>query len=135
MPDDYKPAKGCTLLIPSGTVADPDGKHWFVVATNPCDAGFHLLVSISSVMPNRVHDPTCLLEAGEHPFLNRQSYVFYRMPRQLGHGGIIRCASTGLYVPKESCTETVLKKNLRRDNSLSNDAAMGKRIFSANGTR
>ena len=110
MPSDYDPSKGCTLLIPSGTASDPDAKHLFVVVTNRCDGGFHLLISVSSVKPNRIYDPTCLLEAGEHPFLDRQSYVFYAMPRQLGHAGMIKCVSTGLYVPKDSCTQAVLEK-------------------------
>jgi hypothetical protein len=109
-PDDYLPGKGCTLLIPSGTLLDPDGKHLFVVLTNPCEGGHHLLASISSVKPNRAHDPTCILEAGEHPWLDRKSYVFYARVRQVPHAGLIKCVRSGLYIPKENCDEPVLKK-------------------------
>jgi len=109
-PDDYLPSKGCTLLIPSGTTLHPDRKHLFVVLTNPCAGGQHLLISISSVKQNRWHDPTCILEAGEHPFLDHQSYVFYARPQQIGQAGIIKCVKSGLYIVKENCDEAVLKK-------------------------
>jgi len=108
--DDYLPGKGCTLLIPSRTLLDPDGRHLFVVLTNRCDGGQHLLVSISSVKPNRGHDPTCILEAGEHPWVNRQSYVLYAKVRQVPHVGLIKCVKSGLYIPKENCDEAALKK-------------------------
>jgi hypothetical protein len=108
--EDYLPRKGCRLLIPSGTAFNPDGQHLFVVLTNPCEGGLHLLASISSVKPNRSYDSTCVLQAGEHPFLDRQSYVFYAKVRQILHAGIIRCAKSGLYIPKENCAPAVLKK-------------------------
>lgn len=110
MPDDFKPSKGCALLIPSGTASNPDSKHLFIVLTNPCDGGFHLLVSVSSVKSGRAHDSTCLLKPGEHPFIERQSYVFYARPRQLGHTGIMRCVASGLYVLKELCAENMLER-------------------------
>ncbi len=108
--EDYLPRKGCTLLIPSGTAFNPDGQHLFVVLTNPCGAGQHLLVSISSVKPNRSYDPTCVLQAGEHPFLDRQSYVFYAKIQQRPGAGIISCVKSGLFIPKEDCDASVLKK-------------------------
>jgi hypothetical protein len=108
--EDYLPSKGCTLLIPSGTIFNPDGRHLFVVLTNPCEGGLHVLASISSVKPNRSYDSTCVLQAGEHPFLDRQSFVFYAKIQQVPHAGIIRCVKSGLYIPKENCDATVLKR-------------------------
>jgi hypothetical protein len=108
--DDYAPSKGCTLLIPSGTTLNPDSKHLFVVLTNPCAGGQHLLTSITSMKPNRPYDPTCVLEAGEHPFLDHQSYVFYARPKQVGHAGIIKCVKAGIYIAKQNCDEALLKK-------------------------
>jgi hypothetical protein len=134
-PDEYKPAKGCTLLIPSGTAVDPDGKHLFVVVTNPCTGGFHLLVSVTSVKPNRQHDPTCLLEAGEHPFLDRQSYVFYAKAQQLGHAGIIKCVGSGLYITKESCTAGMLKKVCEGISASAMTPRWAKEYFRVNGAR
>jgi hypothetical protein len=110
MPDEYKPSKGCSLLIPSGTTSNPNNKHLFVVLTNPCEGGFHLLASVSSVKPNRSHDSTCLLEAEEHPFIQHQSYVLYAKAQQLGHAGIVKCVKTGLYVPKEPFGRTLLDR-------------------------
>jgi hypothetical protein len=103
-------SKGSALLIPSGTPANPGGKHLFIVLTNPCTGNQHLLVSVTSVKPDRYCDPTCTLEAAEHEFLQQQSFVFYQRPRQLSNAGIIKCAKSGLYTPKEDCTAELLEK-------------------------
>lgn len=109
-PDSYLPSKGCALLIPSGTLSNPDLKHLFAVVTNKCNGAQHLLVSISSVKPNRAFDSTCILEVGGHPFIDTQSFVFYAKPQQLGHAGIIRCVNGGLYIEKEDFHPSILKK-------------------------
>jgi hypothetical protein len=110
MPNEYKPAKGSALLIPSGTPANPSGKHLFVVLTNPCEGNQHLLVSISSIKPDRYCDPTCSLEVAEHEFIEQQSFVFYQRPKQLPHVGIVKCTKSGLYSPKKDCTAELLEK-------------------------
>jgi hypothetical protein len=50
------------------------------------------------------------LEASAHPWLDRQSYVFYQKVRQVPHAGLIKCVKSGLYVPKEEFDEAVLKR-------------------------
>jgi hypothetical protein len=109
-PGDYQPIKGCTLLIPSGPPLIPDGMHLFVVLTNPCDGKQHLLASISSVKEGISHDPTCVLEKDAHPWLDRQSYVFYAKVRQIPSAGLVKCVKSGLYIPKEDCDKAALKK-------------------------
>lgn len=44
----YQVLKKGTLLIPSGPTHDPDKKHLFVVCTDVCAEGRHLLVPINS---------------------------------------------------------------------------------------
>lgn len=44
----YQVLKKGTLLIPSGPTHDPDKKHLFVVCTDACAEGRHLLVPINS---------------------------------------------------------------------------------------
>ena len=107
---DYTPTKGSTLLIPSGTSSNPDGKHLFFILTNPCAGNQHLLVSATSVKPARAHDPTCLLAAGAHPFIEHQSYIFYAGVKQLPHSGIIKCVSGTIYTPKEPCDPQLLER-------------------------
>lgn len=110
MPGNYTPNKGCTLLIPSGTAARPDTKHLFFALTNPCVGNQHLLVSASSIRDGRVHDATCELAVGDHPFIEAKSYIFYAKPIQLPHQGIIKCVSSAIYVAKEDCNPEVFAR-------------------------
>jgi hypothetical protein len=69
-----------TILIPSGTACEPDKKHLFVVCTDACAEGRHLLVPIAS-WTNDLCDATCKLAKGEHPFIAHPSYILYRKAR------------------------------------------------------
>lgn len=65
-----------TILIVSGPKNDPDKKHLHVVCTDPDENGDVLLVPVCSV-GTTYHDPTCLLQDHEHPFLRHDSYICY----------------------------------------------------------
>ncbi|MFD1610854.1 hypothetical protein ACFSCW_03455 [Sphingomonas tabacisoli] len=73
----YVPARRDTLLIPSG----PDGDHLFVITTDACLSGRHLLVNFTKAKPGRHVDDACLLAPGDHPFVTADSYVLYRSAR------------------------------------------------------
>ena len=107
---NYLPTKASTLLIPSGTVADPGKKHLFFILTNRCADGFHLAISMSSIKSGRVHDPTCLLKVGDYPFIDRDSFMSYRLSRQLHHEGIKNGVESPLYIAKEDCNLDVLQR-------------------------
>jgi hypothetical protein len=107
---DYLPTKASTLLIPSGTATDPGRHHLFFLVTNRCPNGLHLAVSLSSIETGRVHDSTCLLTIGDHPFVTRDSFIVYRMARLLHHEGIKKCVDSKVYIAKEDCDAAVLKR-------------------------
>lgn len=71
----YVPYKGGTLLIPTGN----SGYHLFVILTDRCAAGQHLLANFTSVPDTGAYDQTCLINPGEHPFVKHPSYVMYRL--------------------------------------------------------
>lgn len=72
----FQPLRTFTLHIPgTGPAHNPDKAHLFVILTNTCKDGKNLLVPICSERPKC--DRTCLLGAGDHPFLNRLSFVSY----------------------------------------------------------
>lgn len=73
-------ARAGTLLIPSGPAHDPDRHHLHVVCTDPCNDGKQLIVGINSWINDQC-DAACILQAHEHQWLNRVSYVFYRKAR------------------------------------------------------
>lgn len=78
----FIPAKRATVLIPSGPEHDPDRFHLFILLTDPVtEEKLVLIVSVSSVKPGIWHDPTCILETGEHRFITRKSWVDYRTAR------------------------------------------------------
>jgi hypothetical protein len=76
----YQVLKKGTILIPSGTTFDPGKHHLFVVCTDACKDGKHLLVPIAT-WTNDLCDDTCRLTAGEHRFIKHASYILYRKAR------------------------------------------------------
>lgn len=76
----YPVLKKGTILIPSGTTFAPDKHHLFVVCTDACRDGKHLLVPIAT-WTNDHCDTTCRLIAGEHGFIKHASYILYRKAR------------------------------------------------------
>lgn len=72
----YVPYKKGTLWIPSGP---NDTKHLFVIVTDKCEAGLHLIVNFTSIRGGVPYDPACVLAAGDHPAIKQPSYVYYAM--------------------------------------------------------
>lgn len=87
------PLKKGTLLIPSGPHHDPDRMHLHVVCTDPCSDGKQLLVPICSYVAPC--DLTCVLEAHEHSWLKKKSYVLY------AKADIVSCAAINLGIEEE----------------------------------
>ena len=69
----YVPRAGDTIFVPH--TGGPSGEHLHVVMNDACPEGNHLLVPICSYRP--LCDLTCVLEGGDHIFLNHRSYVSY----------------------------------------------------------
>lgn len=68
--------KRATLhILNTGPSYDPGRGHLHVILTNCNPDQTHLIIPIRSRHPRC--DETCLLGAGDHPFLNRESYVSY----------------------------------------------------------
>jgi len=89
-----------TILIPSGTTHDAGRKHLFVVCTDACVEGKHLLTRISSWI-NDLCDPTCRFAAGEHPFIKHTSYLLYRKSRiELG-ADLVKGLDNGMLAPHD----------------------------------
>lgn len=67
-----------TLLILSGPV-----DHLHIVMNDPVYSHEHgweavLAVNISSIKEGIYFDPSCIVHPGQHPFVNRDSWVVYR---------------------------------------------------------
>jgi hypothetical protein len=96
------------MLMPSGTNDNPDQKHLFIVCSDACAEGNHLLVSITGWI-NHLCDGTTRLGKGDHPFLYKDSYVFYRKAR-IEHGDAIsKGVAAGEFVLKEPISDDWVK--------------------------
>ena len=69
------------FLIPSHPGIDEDEYHLFTVLTDPAKDNSVLLVNASTVYTGVVHDTTCYLNVGDHPFIRHLSYIFYAKSR------------------------------------------------------
>ena len=74
----YRPVRKAGLLIPTGTYNAPDALHLHFILTDRCSHGMHLLGSVASIRRGKFHDPTVIIEPGDHPFITQRSYVIYR---------------------------------------------------------
>lgn len=89
-----------TVLIPSGPSHDPNRKHLHVICTDPDDHGCQLIVSICTKI-NDLCDPACTLQAHEHDFLTRESYVLYRKATIVEQSALANGVAASIFVPRE----------------------------------
>ncbi len=99
----YVPYKKGTVLIPTGGT-----KHLFVILTDKCPAGEHLLVNVSSIKPNMKHDTTCIVNAGEHRFITKDSYVEYRRAEIIAAARLSKLVDTFVYTAHDDVTDDLL---------------------------
>src|ERR1700722_4133404 len=95
----FLPAKKKTVHIPSG-----EGLHLFVIITDACNGGKHLMVSFSTIKKDmRYHDPACVLlpEDNHHRFITLKSFVSYAQIQERPTVRIVQCVENGSYIPSD----------------------------------
>lgn len=101
----FLPLRRATLLIPSGPQSDPDRKHLFILLTDPHDDETGkkciLMVSLSTIRPGMPYDSTCILYAGDHPFVKHDSNVVYQKARLEDADKVLRGVKCGQLVPQD----------------------------------
>lgn len=103
MPD--LPYKSGGILMPF----QPD-LHLFAIMNDPCPAKLCLVVMVTSVRANRKHDPTCILDVGDHPFITHPSYMLYRMAETIRADQISARITKRVYIPKEDFPPAVFNR-------------------------
>lgn len=107
---------GETLLIPSGPAHDPGRRHLFIVLTDPlpadsADATPHVVVvSICSIVAGQNHDATCELGPGDHPFVDRPSFVDYSTAYIVAADKLIRRCRNGEYIRQPRVSSALLAR-------------------------
>ncbi|RLA18787.1 MAG: hypothetical protein DRQ56_06745 [Gammaproteobacteria bacterium] len=112
MSADASLVKGGTILIPSGPA---DHLHFVCCApvlypqlAKEC----LLLVNISTIDPSLSHDPACILSPGDHPFINRPSYVYYRKADIFGCASIAQELIDGTFTTHASASDEIINRVL-----------------------
>jgi len=102
----YVVAKRATLLMPSGP--GEEGLHLYCAVTNPCDQNQCLLVTFSSIKEGRFHDPACVVDVGEHPFVTKPSFIEYRLSRIISCEHVAKCVAGWVFTPKVDVSDDLL---------------------------
>jgi hypothetical protein len=103
-------APGNTFLIPSGT-----GKHLFFVVLGPVvlpehgKAPHYVFAGATTLHEGAPHDPACVIEAGEHPFIQHRSYIAYRHMR-IHPAPDAETYAGRLWTQHQNCDEALLKR-------------------------
>ena len=99
-------SKGDAFLIWTPSARDNNRRHLFFCLCNPNPEC--ILVSISGLTPKS--EQTCILQIGEHPFIIKESGVFYRSPRQETEESINRMIAEGNCIPKDPASNELIEK-------------------------
>ena len=111
---EWIPTAGQTFLVPSGT----SGNHLFVILNNPDDFSDYgygkqlciVSVNFTTLHLNNPHDNACIVNAGEHPFISRDSYVRYRDARLDPVEHVKKMVNSGTWSLQEPASVQLLQK-------------------------
>lgn len=101
-------------MIPSGP-----SEHLFVVALGPVVLEEYgskaqiIAVNFTSIKEGLKYDDACIVRAGEHPFIIRDSYVYYRGAQLLSASSIENKVSSNEWRAQEPCSEVLLQRVLK----------------------
>ena len=98
--------KGSAILIPTG-----NEHHLFFVLNDPAAQPPHqvLLVNITTLRNLPSEDTTCILKAGDHPFITRDSYIAYSKCRIESRDALNRHLESGLFMEREQASTEVIE--------------------------
>ena len=106
--------RGSTLLVPSGP---QDGhKHLFALMLDPLVVDGYgqkpcvLMACVTSIRDGVPSEDACLLQQGEHPFIEHDSYVDYRFTRLEQAEHVQKRLQEGVFVAKDPCSPELIKK-------------------------
>lgn len=103
-----------------GTVLMPSGKcnHLHIVCNDPImnpRTGYDsvLMVNVTSVKHSLPYDPACMLKAGDHPFIYKDSYVYYKKADIFSSERLEVAVNEGAYSQEEDVLDVTFFKILK----------------------
>jgi hypothetical protein len=103
---------GETLLIQSG----PQGSHLFVIIYGPDGIPTYgpldqlVMASFCTLKDDCFHEPTCIVEPGEHEFIQRRSWVKYRDTRVTSVAHTYKMVGDKVWLPHAPVSAELLDK-------------------------
>lgn len=101
-----------TLLFPSPGARDPNGKHLFIVLTDPCGPANQVLMVGVATLRDKGCDMTCVLKPGDHEFIKVESYVAYSFCRIECADKLVTGVKNGVFVDKGLLDEKIFDRVL-----------------------
>ena len=106
----YSASKKQTFLKPSGPHYEPSRLHLFILLTDACHSGAHLMAPVCTIRDNKFYDQACIIEPGEHGFITAKSSVEYRLAVIAQGGHIALCVDGGIYIEKENVNDDLFNR-------------------------
>ncbi len=89
----------------------PDDKHLYIILSDPSlDSSKIYVVNFTSW--KSLADPSCIVCAGEHPFVKRKTWVYYRNPRMESAATMKIRFDTREFIPREPVSGSLLARIL-----------------------
>lgn len=102
---------GQTIWIPSGPAHDPQREHLhFVTARTVGPPAQIMLASLCSVVHGVSYDDATVLLVGDHPRIQRPSYINYRHTRIEREDTLERGLDLGQFRASEDCSGEILQR-------------------------
>ncbi|WP_143279756.1 hypothetical protein [Bradyrhizobium diazoefficiens] len=70
----------------------------------------HILANITSVDPDILHDDTCEVSVGDHPFVTKESYVAYEYAIERHKNFVDRQAQLKVYKPHKAASTALVDR-------------------------
>jgi hypothetical protein len=97
---------GDTFL--GGREVHGDDHLWLVINDPSAHGGVVLIVNVSTLRPNA--ETTCLVQRGEHPFIQHDSYVRYGSARKAREVDLEKLVRAGRLRPHQIANKALLEK-------------------------
>lgn len=108
MPSTWHPTPGECLLIDSG----PTGKHLFILVLEAKSGNQHqvLSVPVCTVREYARIDDACLIQEGEHSFVNSESFIEFRNARLDSVSHLLERVRERTFLPHDPASPELIRK-------------------------
>jgi hypothetical protein len=87
---------------------------WIVISDPSFDNNSIVIVNVTSWREHVtiLNDASCIIETGEHPFIDKKSYIYYRDAKLTSGNALQNALVGGVLVADEDCSPQLLEKIL-----------------------